>query len=384
MKSALLQLQITRPPVRGPMDKGSPITPAPFPAVLIAAAVIALSAGCSKEEDHPAPARPVRIQILESGISEPFRRFPGEVSAVRNSEMSFDVAGRLIERPATQGMIFSKGSLLARLDPENFQARVDSTTAQRNNARNELARQRQLHERGVISVAELDRFQTNFDVAEAALREATRALDDTRLVAPFDGRVARTLVNNFQSVQANQPILLFQDISTLEVDIDVPEQVMTRADQGLTADNARDLLEGAVEFATLPGQRFPLALKSFSSAASPTARTFRVTFTLEPPEGSNILPGMTCTVLVRARGADESADRVFTVPVQAVAAQGEASTVWVLNPETMTVSPVPVTVESLKGDSMVIRSEGLQNGTEIVTTGIRFLEDGMPVERLPR
>jgi membrane fusion protein, multidrug efflux system len=328
----------------------------------------------------------VRTQILESGALEPFRRFPGEVSAVRNSEMSFDVAGRLVERPATQGMIFSKGSLLARLDPENFQARVDSATAQWNNARNELARQRQLHERGVISVAELDRFQTNFDVAEAALREATRALDDTRLVAPFDGRVARTLVNNFQSVQANQPILLFQDISTLEVDIDVPEQVMTRAEQGVTADNARDLLEGVVEFATLPGRRFPLVLKSFSPAASPTARTFRVTFTLEPPEGSNILPGMTCTVLVRVRGAGaaESADRVFTVPVQAVAAQGETSAVWVLNPETMTVSSVPVTVEALKGDSMVIRSGALHDGAEIVTTGIRFLEDGMLVGRLPR
>ena len=116
--------------------------------------------------------------------------------------MSFDVPGRLIEFPATQGMVFKFGELLGRLDETNFVARVDSARADFNNAHTELARRRQLHQRGVISRSELDGFQRANDVAEAALREAQRALDDTRMVAPFDGRVARTLVNNFQNVQA--------------------------------------------------------------------------------------------------------------------------------------------------------------------------------------
>jgi multidrug resistance efflux pump len=66
-------------------------------------------------------------------------------------------------------------------------------------------------------------FQRAFDVSDAALRETQRALDDTRLVAPIDGWVARRLVDNFQSVQAHQPVFVFQNNAMLEVDIQVPE-----------------------------------------------------------------------------------------------------------------------------------------------------------------
>jgi hypothetical protein len=135
-------------------------------------------------------------------------------------------------------------------------------------AHTELARRRQLQQRGVISRSELDGFQRTHDVAEAALREAQRALDDTRMVAPFDWRVARTLVNNFQNVQARQVVLIFQNNTTLEVDIQVPEADMSAAERGITARNARYLLEAKAEFPTIPNQQFDLELKSFSTEAT--------------------------------------------------------------------------------------------------------------------
>jgi RND family efflux transporter MFP subunit len=297
--------------------------------------------------------------------------------------MSFDVAGRLIERPVTQGSVVAQGELLARLDPENFEANVSSARARFVNARDELARQTQLRDRGVISAAELDRFRTEFEVAEAALRTAERALADTRLVAPFDGRVARTIVNNFQSVRANEPILVFQNIAQLEVDIDVPERLMTLGGQGMTSEQARELLEAKVEFPALPGRDFPLELKSFSTAASTTARTFRVTFLLTPPEGANVLPGMTGTVLVRRRGsAAEAVDALFEVPVTAVGTWEGQAVVWRLDEETMTAHPVPVEMEGPIEDRMRVRSDGLAAGQEIITTGVRMLSPNRPVSRL--
>ena len=167
------------------------------------------------------------------------------------------------------------------------------------------------------------------------LREAQRALDDTRLVAPFDGRVARTLVNNFQNVQANQPVLVFQSTSILEVDIQVPEADMSAAERGITARNARDLLEARAEFPTIPNRQFDLELKSFSTEATPSARTFRVTFNLYPPEGQNILPGMTCTVLLRPKSrlsAQPAEEGIFQVPVRAVSTAGGKSSLWRLDP----------------------------------------------------
>ncbi|MEX1119452.1 MAG: efflux RND transporter periplasmic adaptor subunit, partial [Terrimicrobiaceae bacterium] len=234
----------------------------PFFCVLGGMLVLGLFAGCSPDEEMAAIVPPVQTILLEKPGEAPFRRFPGEVAAADSSEMSFDVTGRLIEFPATQGVEYQAGALLGRLDETTFVARVDSATADFTNARNELERQTQLHGRGVISRSELDRFQRAFGVTEAALREARRALEDTRMVAPFDGRVARTLVSNFQNIQARQPVLVFQNNATLEVDIQLPESDMSLGAQNVTAENARERLEAKVEFPAIPGRTFGLELKS--------------------------------------------------------------------------------------------------------------------------
>ena len=355
-----------------------------FRKIGLLAALIWVS-GCSPDE-KPAPAiPPVQTFVLGASSEAPFRRFPGEVGAADTSNMSFDVPGRLIEFPATQGMVFKYGALLGRLDETNFVARVDSARADFNNAHAEVARRRQLFQRGVISRSELDGFQRANDVAEAALREAQRALDDTRLLAPFDGRVARTLVSNFQNVQAHQPVLVFQNTSILEVDIEVPEADMSGAERDITARNARDLLEARAEFPTIPDRQFALELKSFSAAATPVTRTFRVTFNLYPPEGQNILPGMTCTVLLRqtSRLSSQPAEEgVFDVPVRAVSTADGKTSVWKLNPKSMQVSRVNVEMLGVAGDSMRLRSAALAANDEIVTSGVRFLSEGMKVRRM--
>lgn len=222
-------------------------------------------------------------------------------------------------------------------------------------------------------------------MAEATLREAQRALDDTRLVAPFDGRVARTLVSNFQNVQAHQPVLVFQNISILEVDIEVPEADMSVAERGITARNARDLLEARAEFPTIPDRQFDLELKSFSTEATPSARTFRVTFNLYPPEDQNILPGMTCTVLLRPMSrlaAQPAEEGIFQVPVRAVSTAGGKSSLWRLDPASMQVSRVDVEMLGPSGDSMRLRGGTLTPNDEIVISGVRFLSDGMKVRRM--
>jgi membrane fusion protein, multidrug efflux system len=343
-----------------------------------------LLTGCPRQEEASSQAiPPVQTLVLQDGIAQNFRRFPGEVLAARTSEMSFDVAGRLIERPAVQGMVAVKGTLLARVDPENFEARVASANARLTNARDELARRRQLRDRGVISATEFDQFNTEFQVAEAAQREAQRALEDTRLVAPFDGRVARTFLNVGTSVQPKQPVLVYQDISRLEIDIEVPEQVMTSFGVGATAENARELLEAQAEFPALPGRRFDVALKSFSTAATEAARTFRVSFDLEPPADANILPGVTCTVLVRSRDSGQAPQDagVFEVPTQAVGTAEGKAFLWRLDPASLTVSTVGVELLGPAGQSMRVRSADLKPGDEIVIAGVRFLSDGMKVGR---
>jgi len=352
---------------------------------VLACGMIGLS-GCSDSPEEPAPIPPVQTFVLGELREPPFRSFPGTVAAADSSEMSFDVGGRLIEFPASQGLNAKKGELLGRLDDENFVSRRDAAQSDFVTAREEVTRRRQLLDRGVISRSEFDQFQQRYEVAEAALRQANRALEDTRMVAPFDGQVARTLVSNQENVRAGQPVLVYQFVGGLEVNIQIPESSMTIGGRGITVQDARGMIEAKVQFPTIPGLEIPLDLLSFSTEASRSARTFRVTFVMDPPEEKNVLPGMTCTVLVRFRDPNAAAADLpqdeFELPLRAVGTSAGESQVWILDSESGRVRPVPVEIVRLSGENAIVRSADLTAGVEVVSAGVRFLYDGMEVKRL--
>jgi RND family efflux transporter MFP subunit len=346
------------------------------------AAAALLATGCRKPEPPVAETPRVETFRLAAPGEPPFRRFPGEVAPSRVSTMSFRVAGQITEFPAERGRFFEEGALLARLDQTDFVAAVDAAAARFNTAREEFARRRVLEERRAVSRRELEQAREAAEVTEAALRTARQALTNSVLRAPFDGQVAETRVENFDTVQPTQPVLAFHDVRTLEVDIHVPETDMTLAGPAPTAAALHGRLDARVEFATQPGEQFPLELVSFAAQARPSTRTFRLRFRFTPPAGKNILPGMTCTVLVRSR-ADGAAPRdYFEVPLAAVVTADAQAWVWRVEGAPPKARRVPVTQQGFTRDLVRVRTPDLKAGDELVRAGGRFLADGEAVERV--
>lgn len=355
------------------------------PRILLGALVLVAGSACSDRAPRMEPhTPPVHVFTLGAEANTAFRSFPGQVAAVANGRLSFDVPGRLIEFPVYDGRIVERGDLIGRLDPTDYVAQRDSARARLTAARQEYDRLVTLRSRNVIAQNELERQREAFEVAEAAFRTAQRALEDTRLVAPFKGRVAHRFVRNFQSVQARELVVLLQDVSTLQVDIQLPESAMAGVGQNVTVAEMAPRIEAAVSFAALPDRSFPLTLNSFSTLASAASRTFLVSFVFDPPPDSNLLPGMTCTVRVRLRDAGGPADgpATYLVPVAAIATADGRSWVWRWEEKTGRVARVPVELVGPSGDGMQIRSADLKDGDALVASGVRFLADGMTVRRL--
>lgn len=346
----------------------------------------AMVSGCGKEEARPVVAQPVRLFVVEDGREQTFRRFPGEVVSARTGRLSFEVSGRLIEFPIQNGQLVKKGDLIGQLDTADFVAARDSAQASFDAAKTNFERNEALQRRGAVPTALLDAARQEFEMADAALRTATRALEETRLLAPFDGRIADRIARELQNVRAQEQVAVLEDLSTLEIEINVPERDMMLGNRGLTVEEARESLDAMVEFSVLPDQPIDLYLKTFGSRANPVSRTFLVSFAFDPPDDQNILPGMTGTVLLRraiqSTGGESGDVPVRMVPVEALTTHSGASTVWRLDPKTMTVSPVAVEVSSIQGGAALIRSEALAQGDEIVASGARFLAEGTPVRRM--
>ncbi len=96
---------------------------------------------------------------------------------------------------------------------------------------------------------ELDVLRSRVRQAEVALEQA-RALEAfTRLVAPFDGTVAQWLIRPGEAVVPNQPVALFGDVSTLQVETnDLGELDVISVREGQPAE---------VTFDALPDVRVP-------------------------------------------------------------------------------------------------------------------------------
>lgn len=338
--------------------------------------------GCGEQQaaETEVGPRPVKSTVIGEAGPGGSRSFPARIDAARRAELAFRVPGTVQELPIKEGDRLQEGALVARLDPTDFQIVVNDRQATFDKAQKNFARGKELVDSGAISRSDFDRLEAEFKNARAALEAARQDLAYTELTAPFDGMVARRLVERFEEVQAKQPVVLVQNIEQLEVKFDVPESIIRSVRGGGRA--ARGEIPVYATFEGQPGRQFPLTYKEISTKADANTQTFEATFLMEQWERGTVLPGMTATVTVNLAGVvDDNA--VFTVPVSAVVGDYKLDPqVWVVDASSGTVSPRPVKVGRLVGDGIEVL-EGIEPGMRVVTAGTPFLVEGMQVSLLP-
>jgi RND family efflux transporter MFP subunit len=281
--------------------------------------------------------------------------------------------------------------LLARIDPKDFQTNLRNAEGGLGKAQAALQLAQKEYERvvrirkkdpGAVSQAMIDRRREAVNKAEADIQSLKAAVDAakdqlsyTYLRAPFSGVISRRYVDNYQEVRAKQPIVSLDDISSLEILVDVPEIVMASA-------RKRGSIGAVAEFAAAPGRQFPLTIKEYATRADPRTQTYQVTLQMTRPKGINILPGMTATV-VGSPPVEEGVSGRFVIPAIAVFAdEAGVSHVWVVDKETMKVHRRKVTTGELTGVGSIQILEGLQSGERIAITGVAQLREGMQVRDL--
>jgi len=339
---------------------------------------------CEKEAPpEPEVVRPVKMMEITGREGGGTREYPGRIKAGQYAEMGFEVPGRVTEFNYNEGVEVESGAVLARLDPRDYQARVDSAVAKMEHAASERDRYKIMYEKDVKPYAEYEMRIKHFDVTEAQYREAQKALEDTTLTAPFKGVMARKLVEEFENVLAKQPVLILQNDKLLEIKVNVPERDLAeRRSQAVTVEELTQRLAPRVIVSSLPGREFPARLKEIATVADPTTRTFEATLLFDNPGDVNILGGMTANVIVDI--ANRPGQTGTLIPITAVVGgEGSEGAVWVVDPQTMTVSKRTVETGELRGADIEIVS-GLAAGDLIATSGVHQLRDGMEVRRYDR
>lgn len=343
--------------------------------VLLILLLAAMLASCKEREEIvvPEPVKPVKLLTVQAGQEQLTMSLPGRVRAAKRSELSFKVSGPLEKLPIDEGQIIKKGDLVAQILPRDFQTAINEAKARELEAEQQYQRYKELYAKQQVSKADFDRYRASRDVARARLEDAQNALKDTTLVAPFDGVIAKRYVENFEKVEAKQPIVYLQLIDQLEILIDVPELMMAQFRQSGT-------VEVMAEFDAAAGNQYPLIVKEFSTDADPATQTYQVVLTMDQSQEANILPGMTAKVTASAGNSSGAGETSIFIPAIAVLNDADNQDyVYLFDRETKTVKKIPVSIGSLEGSQNVLIEEGLKGGEEIVIAGITKLQDGMKV-----
>ncbi len=380
--------------------------------------VLASSASEGDSRTFPGKVQASRQVDLAFRISGPLVEFPvKEGQAIQKG----DILARIDPRDYKTDLAHVESTLAearanlqsmrAGARPEDIkvlEATVAAAQARFHEAEQNFKRYETLYARDVVSKSEYDRYESARDVAKAQLNTASQnlekgkkgsrkediaamrsrirgleaqqkraqaALDDTYLKAPFSGVVSKKFVENFQDVNAKTPIVSLQDVSNIEILVDIPEKDMATIDE-------KDIAKITARFDFLPDREFTLEPKEYGTQADPQTNTYPVTLTMSAPKDVSLLPGMTATITGHMKRNGNGDEAGFSIPVSAVFADELGKQyAWLVDQDSMTVSKREIRVGSMAGKNIRVR-EGLQAGEMIATAGVHFLQENMKVRVL--
>lgn len=333
-------------------------------------------------------ARPIDWAEAKAFDARPTRYLTGTVQAADRAPMGFEVDGRVASVEVEIGDSFARGDILATLDSPTLeiasaqaQSALVEAEAMEREAELDFDRQSTLYDRGVVSKAARDAARARYEsaesrlaVARARVADAHERLEDTRLVAPYDGQIAARMIEPAQLYRPGQPAFEIQSsASGFEIDVTVPETVIGRVNVG--SEHLALLLDGS-------GSKFAVRLTEIGSRAE-RASGFPVTFAVVGP-GAPLRAGMAAEVAMRLDPLRANSDMPVAVPLSAIhVGEAEARVAFVYDPEAGTVIRRDVALAGTEdGDALI--SSGLAPGEIVATAGLPFLKDGMTVSLVGR
>jgi membrane fusion protein, multidrug efflux system len=337
----------------------------------------------------------------------------GTLAAKDQALVSAEVAGRVARLAADMGDRVREGAPLVFLDGEKLKYRAEeqqaaldqtrarlgakgadlpppeqtpevlSAAAKHTEAEQQLERARRLAAKNLVSREDLDRAETQLQTAgaahqtaiaserqlraeiaarEAALRGATRELQDAVIRAPFDGVVAERMVSQGQFVAVQAPVMRLVRLQPLRLTAEIPEKF----GPGIRVGQVISLRTDAFPDTAIEGR-----VTRISPDVNLKSRAFSIEADVPNADGA-LKPG----TFARVKVATNHVDHALVVPITAVQTRYGTSVVFLVRDGKLASAEVKL------GDRLGQRVEileGLESGATIVAEGVEGLSAGTKV-----
>lgn len=338
-------------------------------------------AGCKDESEKRAIPLSVEVQSVNMSDYAPSFTLTGEVAARVQSDLSFRITGRLIERNVDVGSEVRANDILARLDPteqiadvEAAKASVAAAEAKIKQVSATFERQKALLSQGFTTRRDYDNAvqdnegaKASLDNANAQLATARDQLDHAELRAPANGVITARYMEAGQVAQSAQKVFTMAE--------DGPRDILINVQESLVAALAHAKLE--VTLVSDPRVVAQGIVREITPAIDTATGTVRVKVGIDAPPKEM---GLGTSVTVMARGETQGA---IMVPWSSLTSDGGQASVWVVDPASKAVTMRRVAVQSFENSRVVVK-QGLQPNDLVVTKGTQLLRSGQTVNPIMR
>lgn len=332
-------------------------------------------AGCGADKESSAPASPVRTVEARTEVAalQPLPAYhaaPATVVARERVEVASRLMGYIRDIAVVEGQAVKPGQRLFTVDPLDVQGQVElarhgvqqAEDALRD-AQADLDRYANLLKEDVVTRQQYEKMKLNRDLAatrlaqaKAQLATATGQLRYAAVTAPIGGVVTRKLADRGDLAAPGQPVLVLESAGPMQVETQVPEDILARLKPGLRLPVEVDGLEGVLE----------ARVARISPAADPVSRSFQVKLDLAAE-------GLRSGAFARALFPLEPR-QVIAVPAAALVRRAGIEGVFVLDKEG--IARFRMVRSGERRDGRVEIQAGLEAGERYVAEGAERLGTG--------
>jgi membrane fusion protein (multidrug efflux system) len=286
----------------------------------------------------------------------------GQVEAVHSVELRPEIEGRIAAILVREGTTVARGQPMFQVDDAELKAEVARAEAERDLARQSLARTRELLAQKASSQSELERAEATGRSTEAGYQLLKVRLERTTVRAPFAGVAGRRLVSLGDYVTTSDGLMTLQTVSPQRAVFQVPERYAERLKSGQ---------EVTFRVAALPGREFTGRVDFVDPVVQLPGRTITVKAQVPNPR-RELQAGM----FIEARLATDVRPNAVVIAEDAVLPIQGTNYVWVVSAGKATRRQVDLGVRT---PGFVEARTGVEAGEQVVVGGQERLAEGAPV-----
>ena len=257
----------------------------------------------------------------------------------------------------------TKGTPLVYLNDDELQAQFQRLQYTQKLFQTQENRQKQLLAREAISQEEYDIVLNQYNTALSDIKLVEAQLQKTVVRAPFNGILGLRMISEGSVINSSNVIVSIVNIDPIKIEFSIPERYSSQVSVGspifFSSESSNEEVQGRVY--------------AYEPQIDPATRTIKLRAE-SPNKSGKYLPGM----FVKIRFVLEVKEDALMVPAEAVIPELSGYKVFVVGADGKAEQRI---IEiGTRTDTHVQILSGLNEGDQVLTTGVMQVRQGMPIQ----